>query len=242
MGRQTCAISSGWGGCECAGADNGMVVANSGPASNKKSVTFDWQETVPGSGSCKAGHYAGVFDGFYNSPVMVASPVGIPLVGTVEFDLFQIGNGEFFEIRDGKMDGFALGFVPYNCDIKGTIDCGGAQPTIEAFLKNGNYFVVAFPYIFDGKIVGLYDKANATIGMPETGQWAVTEPTNYPDITRADGSFDATKATFAPLPSLSATNDTDAGFPLMEIFVMGGAGNWNAAWTGPATGGTGSTP
>jgi hypothetical protein len=197
---------------------------------------FNWEETVPSEGTCEAGHYSGTFDGFYNSPVMVASPVGIPVLGTVEFDLYQIGNGEYFEIRDGKMDGFALGFVPYSCDIEGTINCSGAQPKIEAYLKNGNYFVVAFAYIFDGKIVGLYDKATATIGVPDMGQWAVTEPTNYPDITNGDGSYNAAKATFAPLPPLVATNDPDAGAPMIDVFVMGGTGHWNAIHVGAAWG------
>jgi hypothetical protein len=242
-GRQTCAASSGWGPCECAAA-NGSVVSNSEAPGNKSSVTFNWEETTPaggtGMGTCKAGHYVGTFDGFYNSPIMVASPVGIPVLGAVEFDLFQIGNGEYFEIRDGKMDGFALGFVPFMCDIMGTINCGSAQPAIEAYLKNGEYFVIAFPYIFDGKIVALYDKPTATVGLGNMGQWAVTEPTNYPEITRDDGSFDPTKATFTPLPPLVATNSPDAGAPMIDIFVMGGTGHWNAAWTGPATGVGGS--
>jgi len=243
-GRQTCTASSGWGQCECAAASSVGVASSSEAPGNKSSVTFNWEETVPStaggsSGICKGGHYSGTFDGFYNSPIMVASPVGIPVLGGIEFDLYQIGNGEYFEIRDGKMEGAALGFVPFTCNIVGTIDCGNAQPVLDAFLKNGEYFVIAYPYVFDGRIVALYDPATASVGGGNSGVWAVTEPTNYPEITKDDGSFDVSRATFAPVPPLVATNDPDAGAPTLEIFVMGGTGHWNATNVGPAWGSTG---
>ncbi|MBN1656601.1 MAG: hypothetical protein JXA30_22710 [Deltaproteobacteria bacterium] len=247
-GRQTCTTSAGWSECECAAqlaASGFSGAAVSDPGSNKNGSTFDWKETEPstilpgGGGSCKGGHYSGFFSGFYNSPRMgpgdaTFSPVGIPVLGNVEFDLHQLGNGEYFEIRDGAMEGAALVVFPFKGDLVGTINCSGSEPVVEIDLKNGTYFAIDLPYYFDGKAVAVYNKQEFTFDL---GEWAVTEPEDYTVVVRnEDGTADLSQTDFAPLPSL-----TPGVPPMLDIFVEGGTGEWNAIWVGPETG-VGSNP
>lgn len=236
-GRQTCNVSTGWGTCECAAVIIGTGTGTTGPIGNKSSVAFSWQETMPGVGSCKPGHYFGDFTGFYNSTAMgredtTMSPVGIPLLGTVDFDLRQIGNGEYFEIKDGAMIGQALFVFPFQGDIEGTINCAGTDPVIEAALTNGIYNVFGTEYYFKGKAVGVYNKKETAFGM---GAWAVTEPIDYKDIVRGDVlngvPADLTKAVYGPIPPL-----VPGEYPLVEMFVEGGGGDWGADYVGPAVG------
>jgi hypothetical protein len=247
-GRQTCNSATGWGTCECAAAlvatSNGGIT---GPISNKSSVNFKWEETTPSvsngtivGGTCKGGHYSGAFSGFYNSPRMsqtgtdTMSPVGIPVLGNVEFDLHQIGNGEYFEIRDGAMEGYALVVFPFRGDLVGTINCAAAEPLIEVSLKNGTYLAIDIQYYFDGKAVGVYHKpdANNPEASFDLGEWAVTEPEDYSVVTRYDGgTADLSQAKYAPLPELKPGES-----PILDMFIEGGTGEWNAIWAGPETG------
>jgi hypothetical protein len=236
-GRQTCNISTGWSTCECAAVIIGSGTGTTGPIGNKSSVVFKWQETMPGSGTCKPGHYFGDFTGFYNSTAMgreeaTMSPIGIPLLGTVDFDLRQIGNGEFFEIKDGAMEGYALVVFPFVGDIEGTINCAGDDPTIEAALTNGIYAVFGTEYYFQGKAVGKYNKKDSAFTL---GAWAVTEPEDYSVIVRGDllngVKADLSKAVYAPIPPL-----VPGEYPLVEMFVEGGGGDWGASYVGPAVG------
>jgi hypothetical protein len=154
--------------------------------------------------------------------------VGIPVVGTVEFDLRQIGNGEYFEIRDGAMEGYALVVFPFKGDLVGSLKCTGDQPTLELGLKNGVYAVGPAYFYFDGKAVAIYNKKDAYF---EAGEWAVTEPSNYAQILQDDGAIDLSQAVYSPLPPLTPGTD-----PLLDMFVVGGTGAWDALWVGPETG------
>ncbi|MBN1653775.1 MAG: hypothetical protein JXA30_08365 [Deltaproteobacteria bacterium] len=241
-GRQTCDLYSGWSDCECStvsGRAYGYEVGAYNPTANKGSEVFRWQKTLPSFGSCKAGHYLGAFTGFYNSPAMGAfdvsfSPVGIPVLGTVAFDLRQVGTGEYFEIENGAMEGLALFVFPFRGDLIGRFDCTGDEPLLEIGLKNGTYNVVGTNYFFDGKSVALYNKENATFNA---GQWAVTEPEDYSVVVRNDdGTADLTKAIYAPLPEL-----TPGVPPFIDMFVEGGTGQWLAMSVGTENG-VGTTP
>jgi hypothetical protein len=163
---------------------------------------------------------------------MTMSPVGIPLVGTVEFDLHQVGNGEYFELKDGAMEGYALVVFPFKGDIRGQINCAGAEPHIEVELPNGSYLVGDTEYYFSGKAVGIYDKKTDPPGFV-SGEWAVTEPEDYSVVVRGvnGGPPDLTKAVYAALPPLVAGES-----PFLDLFVEGGTGEWNAVWQGPETG------
>ena len=244
-GRQICNTSVGWSACDCAATtasgSNGASV--SGPGSNKSTATFSWEETVPsttlpgGGGSCKGGHYSGAFSGFYNSPRMGTgdvsfSPVGIPVLGNVEFDLHQLGNGEYFEIRDGAMEGTALAIFPFKGDLQGTIDCSAKEPEVTIYLKNGMYTAIDRDYYFDGIAMAIYrKKENPPIF--DLGEWVVTEPMDYTLVKRGGdgGTVDLSKATYAPLPAISP------GVPaVLEPFVAEGGGEWNAIWASEETG------
>lgn len=236
-GRQTCDRSRGWSDCECVMIVEGATSTSDragDPTANKVQAQFSWKKTLPASnGNCKAGRYSGVFSGFYNSPSMGAfdvsfSPVGIPVIGTVEFDLKQVDNGEYFEIKDGSMEGFALVVFPFRADLVGTFNCEDEQPLKDIGLKNGVYNIVGTNYYFEGRAVSLYNKQNATFS---SGEWAVTEPTDYTSVVRnEDGTADLTNAVFAPLPQLVPGTP-----PVIDIFVEGGTGAWDAFWIGPTT-------
>jgi len=160
---------------------------------------------------------------------MTFSPIGIPVLGNVEFDLREVGNGEYFEIENGAMVGAALVVFPFKGDLKGTFKCEGDQPQMNIGLKNGIYNAIGTNYYFDGRAVGLYDKLNAVFVK---GEWAVTEPEDYTVVVRnADGTADLSKAVYAQLPDL-----VPGTLPLLFPFVEGGTGEWNAFWVGPATG------
>jgi hypothetical protein len=146
----------------------------------------------------------------------------------VEFDVFQIGSGEYFEIRDGLMIGCAMGNFPFTGEIKGTLDCSGDKASFDGFLKKGVYSVIGINYVFDGRAAGSYDKATTRFF---DGEWGVVEPVNYDTITLQDGSYDLGAAEWGPMPEVTA-----GVAPQLELFVNGGVGQWSAEWVGPATG------
>lgn len=228
-GRQVCDVSSGWGACQCARVVGGGVQPTDGATPNG-TVTFNWVETMP-QATCKAGHYLGIFDGAYLTPAfgIAFSPIGIPISGNVDFDLYQVGSGELFQIRNGAMVGCALGVAPFLGDIVGSLDCSVDPPLVKVGLTNGHYNVTIFSYYFDGKAVGNYDKGKTAF---YNGIWAVSEPENILDITLADGTVDIDKAVWGPLPEIAPGTTA----PILGLWQVGGGGTWSADRTGPATG------
>jgi hypothetical protein len=137
-------------------------------------VSFDWPDTTPTAGSCKAGSYTGTFAGTYLSPFAVLLPV--PITGNVTHRLEQASTGEFFQIKDGRVEGTAdtpIGPVPFEADFVGELDCATAK-LVNAELQNGTYNINGTIYNFAGPVTADYDKlANQFIN----GTWTVGEPT-----------------------------------------------------------------
>jgi hypothetical protein len=137
-------------------------------------IQFVWPDTTPTAGSCKAGEYTGTFDGWYTSPVAFILPV--PIFGNVMHRLEQAASGEFFEIKDGRVEGTAdtpIGPVPFEADFVGELDCATNQLR-NAQLLNGSYTIDPNTYYFEGPVEAMYDRlANQFIN----GTWAVGEPT-----------------------------------------------------------------
>jgi hypothetical protein len=206
-GQQTCK-AAGFTQCQCAirapgsagsGAAAGPGAPNmamgtqlaADPPANRSSVRFDWQRTMPAGGSCEAGHYEGTFTGFYSPaiivvpdlPVIPVFPVELPGNPGLAFDLLREGNGEIFNVANGKMSGNALGAFPFTADVVGKLHCDTLQ--FDAKLVNGSYFIGPLEYRFEGPITADYDKQTHTM---INGLWKVDEP----DAPGSGGSGDWT--------------------------------------------------
>ncbi len=161
------------------------------PPANRSSARFDWQRTMPTGGSCEAGHYEGTFTGFYSPaiivvpdlPVIPVFPVELPGIPGLEFDLLREGNGEIFNVSNGKMNGNALGAFPFTADVVGKLHCDTLK--FDAKLVNGSYFIGPLEYRFEGPITADYDKQTHTM---INGLWKVDEP----DAPGSGGSGDWT--------------------------------------------------
>jgi len=167
--------ASGSGGSSSVGGSSGSggsLGSGGSPGSGgSAAVTFDWPETVPGTGKCKAGHYQGDFAGIY-APAITVFPAPIPVTGNVDLTLAESANGEFFDISGGKVSGLADGFVPYSADVVGKLDCK-ARKLVGASLKNGKYVVGVFEYLFEGPLTADYDTLTYAF---VNGTWNVKEP------------------------------------------------------------------
>jgi hypothetical protein len=154
-----------------AGSGGSFGSSGSSGSGGSAAVTFDWPETVPGTGQCKAGHYQGDFIGIY-APAVAVFPAPIPVVGNVDLTLAESADGEFFDISGGKVSGLANGFVPYSADVVGKLDCK-ARKLVGASLKNGKYIVGIFEYLFEGPLQADYDTLTYAF---VNGTWDVKEP------------------------------------------------------------------
>ena len=159
--------SGGAGATAGAGSAGGGASAGNGAGA----VTFDWPETAPGTGTCKAGHYQGDFVGLFASS-MTVFPAPIPVGGNVDLTLKESANGEFFEIEGGKVSGVADLLFPYEADIVGRLNCT-TRKLENAALKNGHYLVGVFLLPFEGPLTADYDTLTLSF---VNGTWDVKEP------------------------------------------------------------------
>ncbi|MFI5309021.1 MAG: hypothetical protein ACHQ53_16825 [Polyangiales bacterium] len=204
-GRQVCGASRSWNPCECQGSTGGgagsgavpgagdPALADADPQQNKLPAHFDWLRTDPGSAggsaSCMPGHYEGMLDGGYQSPVAFQAPVPIVSIDVtgnpgLQFDLASGGNGEFLTVTGGHVDGTALAIFPFRVDFAdGQLDC--ATGKFRAKLVNGSYdvFFGAFipgqttTYQFEGYAVADYDPSTRSF---VNGRWSVAENGEMP--------------------------------------------------------------
>jgi len=156
---------AGFGGAVGSGAAGGAAGNGAG------AVTFDWPETLPGTGTCQAGHYQGDFVGLFASS-MTVFPAPIPVAGNVDLTLQESANGEFFEIAGGKVAGVADLLFPYEADIVGRLNCT-TRKLENAALKNGHYLVGVFVLPFEGPLNSDYDTLTLSF---VNGTWDVKEP------------------------------------------------------------------
>jgi hypothetical protein len=199
-GRQTC-LSGAWTACECdavsgsagvgsagsgvAQGDGGMIeppatTLPNDPPGNQSANRFEWKQTAFELGSCKAGHYIGMFEGDYRSPaawtfpVSVSGEAGADGAPGLEFWLEKTpGSGEIFSVNGGKMRGTANGQFPFTADLTGTLDC--ATKKYVGRIENGQYMVFGVTYLFEGDVTADYDKVqNKFIA----GKWLLVEPAN----------------------------------------------------------------
>ncbi len=225
-GRQVCSAGT-WSACECLGGGAGAGGASAGgalatggdPVANKLPASFDWLRTNPTAGSsdsCMPGHYEGMLDGGYQSPVAFEAPVPIVSIDVtgnpgLQLDLASSGNGELLTVSGGHVDGTALAIFPFRVDFAdGQLDCSTGK--FRAKLVNGSYDVFFGPFIpgqtdtyyFEGYAVADYDASTRSF---VNGRWSVAENGEMP-------------------PAIA----TDQDPPAFPPGFSGGTGTWTASF------------
>jgi hypothetical protein len=132
------------------------------------SVKFDWPESDAAAGKCEPGKYVGQFT--CSLEFIPGFPPG-QVTGPVTFTLEPSANGEFLEIKNGRLDATANGTYPFGCDLVGTLDC--STFSFQATAQNGTYGTPPFGGTFFGDMSGSLDPLTSTL----SGNWALTAGT-----------------------------------------------------------------
>jgi hypothetical protein len=170
--------ASASGGASGSGGTIGAVVSGGSGAVDAgrpfdPSATFDWPEAVE-AGTCQAGTYSGSYD-----CTVDYSGIIFPIAGKVSFMLTPSANGEFLEIKDGKLFADVQGGVTLNADLAGRLDC--LTNKFDATIQNGTYTVtfLGVPINnqpFAGDLSGVLDRLTSTL----SGQWHLVSVTPLP--------------------------------------------------------------
>lgn len=137
------------------------MVSGAGGSVYDPNVTFDWPQTTPPAGSCEAGTYQGTFTCDVS---FIPGLAPLPISGPLTFSLTPSANGEFLEIKDGRMDANAVG-TPFGSDLSGKLDC--STRTFHADTLNGAYGTAPFTGQFFGSLDGTLDGVTNTL----SGTW-----------------------------------------------------------------------
>jgi hypothetical protein len=197
---------AGAGGARAATSGGGASGRNSQPAAQRDdndagaddevaikpppdpSITFEWEQTAPGvDQTCRAGDYVGTF--------MCALDTGdtgvIQITGPVRLSLTKSANGEFLEIADGHIDGFALDVFNFSSGLSGMLDCGTRG--LSAMAKDGAVGLgdaMLLPvFQFAGVLSGTLDASGTTL----SGDWSFPVTTVLGDIGTCTGPWTATR-------------------------------------------------
>jgi hypothetical protein len=174
-------------------------------ASDKRPDTFfEWGSDAENTRTiedCKAGRYSGFFEGYYISYLSPGVSQYITAKPTenssgLEFDLVKVPDGEFFEIRGGKLVGMTetAAQVPFEADIVGTLDC--TTGLFKAELANGYYAYLTFSGRFEGEMIGQYNFESQSF---ESGTWSVRELDVDSGLPHEENGGDGTwTATYVP--------------------------------------------
>jgi hypothetical protein len=139
------------------------------------SIMFAWEETAPGATNCQAGHFVGTFMCDL-TPEGGTAEDSFSITGPVELTLTKSQNGEFLEISDGHINGFALAIFNFDAALEGKLECSTAQLAANAKdgsigLGDANLLPV---FTFAGQLAGTLDASGDTLN----GVWSfpVTTP------------------------------------------------------------------
>ena len=153
-------------------------------------IHFDWDETNPGRpNQCDPGHYVGEFTCqlvFDNMDLGTAE-----ITGPVELTLAKSQNGEFLEITDAHIQGYALLILNFRAELIGRLDC--STRALDASAKDG---AVGFgdadvlPVLgFEGQLHGMLDGS----GQVLTGDWSFPVTTQDGRLGVCTGPWTATR-------------------------------------------------
>jgi hypothetical protein len=133
-------------------------------------ITFTWNEAPPAAGACQAGTYVGTFTCNYLEAGADPS-TGIEVTGPVAFTLVKSQNGEFLEISQGSVDGYAAFIINFTAPLTGRLDCSTNQ--LSASANEGTFGfgdAMLLPAgTFVGSLTGMLDPSTATLN----GQWSL---------------------------------------------------------------------
>jgi hypothetical protein len=149
-------------------------------------ATFDWPEATSHQGACQPGKYVGRFS--CNMTLIPGIPPGV-VEGPVTFTLEPSENGEFLEIKNGRLDATANDTIPFGCDLVGKLDC--STRAFAATAENGSYGTPPFSGVFFGDMNGTLDGLGSTLA----GSWSLAPGTAGMPLTNpCDGPWSAVLA------------------------------------------------
>jgi hypothetical protein len=115
-----------------------------------RDVRFDWKQTLPGQGTCRAGNYVGSFTcEMQPEPGIGVAPP--PLFGQVAFTLGPLSEQQALSITDGSIKD-PIGIV-FTADLLGQLRC--ADDEFEAHTENG-MSLIGFG-TFEATLAGRFD-------------------------------------------------------------------------------------
>lgn len=152
-------------------------------------IHFDWDETAPGAKQCDPGHYVGDFTCklvFDNMDLGTAT-----ITGPVELTLAKSQNGEFLEITDAHIEGYALLILNFRAELMGRLDC--STRALDANAINGAVGLGdadLLPVLgFEGQLHGMLDDT----GQMLTGDWSFPVTTQDGRLGVCTGPWTATR-------------------------------------------------
>jgi hypothetical protein len=134
-------------------------------------IVFQWEETQPGAQTatdCKAGRYEGTFTCIYLMPGADPS-TGIEVTGPVVFELTRSQNGEFLEISNGQLEGYAALLINFTASLTGKLNC--STNSLDAAADQGTFGFGSAALLpagaFAGSLTGTLDRSTTTL----SGEW-----------------------------------------------------------------------
>lgn len=113
-----------------------------------RSVRFDWQETLPGKGTCREGRYVGSFT--CTMPEGDAGTPSAPLSGQVVFTLAAVSEEQVLLISAGSVKD-PIGIV-FSADLVGSLRC--TDNVFEAYTEDGSVIGLG---TFEAALMGRFD-------------------------------------------------------------------------------------
>lgn len=154
--------------------DAGVIAPTVRKTPPDPSIMFDWEEATGGKPvNCEPGHYVGTF----MCDLKTADLGTAHISGPVQLTLQQSKNGEFLEISDAHISGFALLFLNFEATLAGRLECTTRK--LSAMAVDGSVGLgsaALLPVLgFSGQLNGDLDGAGELL----SGTWSF--PVTLPD-------------------------------------------------------------
>jgi hypothetical protein len=138
-----------------------------------RGITFEWEQSLPGQGTCREGSYAGSFTCQVSVDPEDSLPPP-PLAGQVAFTLGSLSEQQVLSITQGSVKD-PIGIV-FGADLVGSLHC--AEHEFTAYAENG-VSLIGFG-TFEATLVGRFDDEALVID----GDFALVNDTGQPCVGR----------------------------------------------------------
>jgi len=169
---------------EDAGVVDPITLRRHPPDSN---IHFDWEETLPGRKLCEPGHYVGTF----MCDIVLSNGFVAHIKGPVELTLAKSQNGEFLELSDAHIEGFALFVFNFRAELAGRLEC--ATRRLDAMAARGSVGLGdadLLPVLgFEGQLHGALDETGDVL----SGEWSFPVSTSTEELGVCTGPWTATR-------------------------------------------------